>query len=130
MTYDIAECVYHNGSRCEQSLHFFEEQKAFATARDETRCRRIENAGSVFDFCHECGDARLVCGLLRPAESLAGGLCTYTTHCDAGYDEFVERSRRWWEELRIEIGEPTLGLVEAADEKQTADFEIARETRI
>ncbi len=65
-------------------------------------------------------------GVFGPRQRRARRLDPQAPHCDAGNDQFVGRPRCRRQRRGIEARKQAFGLVEAADQKQAADREIAR----
>ena len=80
----------------------------------------------AFDLRRQRRDACLARGALGPRERGARRLRPQAPHRDPGNDQLVGGPRRGREGRRVELGERALGLVEAPDQEQAPDLEIAR----
>src|SRR5207237_7483247 len=79
-----------------------------------------------FNLRRERRDTGLARGALGPSECRALWLGPQASHRDSRNDQLVSRSRGGREGRGVEFGKPALGLVEAPDQEQAADLEIAR----
>jgi hypothetical protein len=82
--------------------------------------------GRAFDLRRQCSDACITRGALGPAESGARHLRPQASNCDPGKHQLMGGLPRRWKRRRVEFSEHTLGLVEAADQKQAPDREMPR----
>ena len=64
--------------------------------------------------------------MLGPSERSARRLRLEASHRDSRNHQLVGGPRRGWERSGVELGERALGLVDAADQEQAPDLEIAR----
>jgi hypothetical protein len=65
-------------------------------------------------------------GALGPSERSARRLRPEASHRDPRNDQLVGRPRRGREGRGVELGEPTLGLVETPDQEEAPDLKIPR----
>ena len=104
-----------------------------SSRRRRSSPRAIRRAAGVFrsercafDLGRQRRDIRVARGALGPRERRARRLRPQAPHRDARDDQLVGGPRGGREGRRVELGERTLGLVEAADQEQAPDLEIAR----
>ena len=109
-----------------QRLDFREQQRALIAARQQARRRRLQQVLRACDLRRERRNAGLLRGLSRPGQRRARRLGVQPAHRDPRDRELVRRPRRRREGRGVEPGQRALGLVEAADQQQAADFQVAR----
>ena len=94
--------------------------------RDQARRGRVEDEGSAFDLRRQRGMPRQARGMLGPGECRARRLRPQAPDRDPRNHQLVGGPRRGRERRGVEPGERVLGLIEAADQQQAPDLEIAR----
>jgi len=98
----------------------------FLAARDQARRGRFHHEGCVSNLRRQRGDVRLARGVLGPSERGARRLRLQAPNRNSRNRQLVGGPRRGWERCGVELRDCTLGLVEAADQKQAPDLEISR----
>ncbi|HEY2569891.1 MAG TPA: hypothetical protein VGI27_00375 [Solirubrobacteraceae bacterium] len=109
-----------------QGFDLIEQDEALLATRNQARRGRVEHERCAFDLRHQRRDTGESRGALGPSERSARRLCPKAPHRDPRNDQLVGSPQRGREGCRVELGEPTLGLVEAADQEEAADLEIPR----
>src|SRR5713101_2870010 len=131
---DHRECVTHDMTarvdderfRSQQRFDLFEQEESLLATRNQARRGRVQDAGCAFDLRRQRRDACVARGALGPSERSARRLRPEAPHRDPRDHQLVGGRRRGREGRGVELGERTLGLVEAPDQEEAPDLEIPR----
>jgi hypothetical protein len=118
--------VHDQSFRRQQRFDFLEQEKALLATGNQPRGRHVQDEGCTFDFRRQRRDTRVVGGAFGPSERSA---CRFRPEAPHRYPcdhKLVGGYRRGREGRGIELGEHTLGLVDAPDEKEAPDLEVPR----
>ena len=126
VAHDMTARIDDERLRREQRFDLVEQQQPLLAARDQARRRRVQDARGAFDFRRQRRDARLARGASgareRGARRLAcAGAASRCPRRSAHARPATRRERRG-----VELGEHALGLVDASDQQQAPDLQIAR----
>ena len=109
-----------------QSLDLLEQEETLLAAGDPARRRRAQHEGCAFHLRRQRRDAGVTRGALGPRERRARRLRLQASHRDARNDELVDGSRCGRQRRGVELGERPLRLVDAPDQDEAPDREVAR----
>ena len=93
--------------------------------RKQARRRGVQDEQCAFDLRHQRRDTGVARGVRCPNERGARRLRPQASHRDPRNDQLVGGPRCGREGRGVELGEPVLCLVEAADQKKAPDLKIS-----
>ncbi len=126
VTHNIAARVHDERFRRQQRFDLLEQEKSLLATRNQARSGRVQDEGCAFDLRRQRRDTCVSRCVLSPSERSARLFRPKATHRDPRDHQLVGGPRRGWEGRGVELGERTLGLVEAPDQEESPDFEIPR----
>ena len=117
--------IHDEGFRCQHGLDVRQQQGAILAIRDQACGRCLQQERCVFDLRCQRGDPCVACGALGPRECGPRRLCPEVAHRDSRNHHLVGGTQSGREGGGVEVGELSLGCVEAPDQEEAPDFEIA-----
>ncbi len=126
LAHEIAAGVDDKRVRSEQRFDLLEQERALLAARDQPRRRHVEDGAGLIDLRHERRNARPARGFLGAGERRARRRGADTPHGYPADRELMDGAQRRRKSREIELRKLALGIVEASDQEQAPDLEIAR----
>ena len=126
VSYAIAARVHDDGLRRQQRLDVLEEKRTLRAARNQPRGRRVQRAGCTSDLRTERGNARVARRIGRPSERRASHLYVQASNGNPPTNELMGRSQWRSQDRGVNVGEPALGFVDAANQQQPPGLEVSR----
>jgi hypothetical protein len=122
----MAARVHDERVRRQQRFNLFEQQKPLLTVLNQARCGLGQDEGCTFHLGRQRRYTCLARGALGSDERSARLRRLEASHRDPRDNQLVGSSRRGRERRGVELGELTLGLVEAPDQEEVPNLEILR----
>jgi hypothetical protein len=118
--------VHDERVRRQQRFDLLEQEELLFAPGNQARRGRVQDEACAFDLGRQRRDPGVARGALGPSEGSARRLRSEAPHRDPRDHQLVDGSRRGREGRGVELGERTLGLVEAPDEEEAPNLEIPR----
>ena len=115
------ECV-----RRQQRFDLLEQEESLLATRNQARSGRVQDEECAFDLRRQRRDPCVARGALGASERSARRLRPEAPDRDPRDHQLVGGPRRGREGRGVELGERTLGLVDAPDQEEAPDLEIPR----
>jgi hypothetical protein len=116
--------VHDERVRRQQRFDLLEQEGSLLAARNQARGGRVQDEECAFDLSRQRRDTCVPRGALGPSERSARRPRPEAPHRDPRGHQLVDNSRRGREGRGVELGERTLGLVDAPDQEEAPDLEI------
>jgi hypothetical protein len=116
--------------RRQQRFDVREEKRPLLTTRDQSCGGRAQDERRALDLRLERRNPRVAYRASRPVERAARRLGVQSSHGDSKRYQLMNRTRHQGQRRGVQFAERTLGVVDASDEEQPADLEIARVCRV
>jgi hypothetical protein len=118
--------VHDERVRRQHGFDLVEQDESLLAAPDQARGGRVQDEGGAFDLRRQRRDACVGRGARGPGERSARHLRPEASHRDPRNHQRVGDPQRGREGRGVELGERTLGFVEAPDEEEAPDPEVPR----
>ena len=118
--------VHDERFRRQQRFDLFEQEESLLATRNQARRGRVQDEECAFDLRRQRRDTCVARGALGPSERSARRLRPEAPNRDPRDHQLVGGTRRGRQRRRVELGERTLGLVEAPDQEEAPDLEVPR----
>ncbi len=118
--------VHDECFRRQQRFDLLEQEESLLATRNQARSGRVQDEACAFDLSRQRRDTCVARCTLGPSERGARRLRPEAPHRDPCNHQLVSGPRRGREGRGVELGERTLGLVDAPDQQEAADLEIPR----
>jgi hypothetical protein len=126
IAHDVSARVHDQRPRGQQRLDLVEQEQPLLATRDPARRGRAQDEGRTFDLRRQRGDVRLVRGVLDPRERGTRRLGIEAPNGQTRHNQLMGGSQRRRQGPGVELGERTLGLVEAPEQEEATDLEMPR----
>ena len=122
--------VHDECFRRQQRFDLLEPEDPLPATRGQARSGRVQDEVGAFYLRRQRRDACVVRCALGPSERSASRLRPEASNRDPRDHQLVGGPRRGREGRGVELGEGTLGFVDAPDQEQAPDLEISRVRRV
>ena len=126
VTHDMTARVHDERVRRQQRFDLLQQEESLLATRNQARSGRVQDEECAFDLSRQRRDTCVARCALGPSERRARRLRPEAPHRDPRDYQLVDGSRRGREGRGVELGERTLGLVDAPDQEEAPDLEIPR----